>query len=133
MSVIDTLITDRTQGAYYNASDLNRVGEAADYLQDRLRLVGITASGTVKTDWTTADIPTQGQMEAYLAAVAAIRERVRAYRPGANLPASMQKLDFNEANQIESLLRAAEDVVTKVILSYRGYSGRLRAGGNGLP
>lgn len=153
MSVIDTLITDRTaedvtallallsagtnppedHKGSYNASDLNRVGEAVAYLQDRLRLVGITASGTVKTDWTTADIPTQGQMEAYLAAVAAIRERVRAYRPGANLPASMQKLDFNGSNQIESLLSAAEDVVTKVILSYRGFSGRLRAGGNGLP
>ena len=37
------------------------------------------------------------------------------------------------ANQIEALLSAAEDVVTKVMLSYRGYSGRLQAGGGVLP
>ena len=72
-------------------------------------------------------------MAAYLGAVSAIREKVREYRPGAALPESMRNLEFNEANQIEALLSAAEDVVTKVMLSYRGYSGRLRAGGGVLP
>lgn len=153
MSVIDTLITDRTaedvaallalladgtnppedhKGAY-NASDLNRVGEAVNYLQDRLSLIGITASGGLRTDWTAADIPTQGQMEDYLAAVAAIRGKILEYRPGSELPESVRRLDYNGANQIELLLSAAEDTVTKVMLSYRGYSGRMRAGVNCLP
>lgn len=133
MSVIDTLITDRTEGAYYNASDLNRVGTAVLYLQSRLASVGMTSSGTVRTDWTAADIPTQGEMEDYLAAVAAIREKIREYRPGAELPESIRHLDYNGANRIESLLSAAEEVVRNVQLSYRGYSGRLTTGVNCLP
>lgn len=153
MSVIDTLITDRSaedvaellellkagelptgdhKGAY-NASDLNRVGEAVLYLQSRLEAVGMTAAGTIRTDWTAADIPTQGQMEDYLAAVAAIRGKILEYRTGSELPESVRRLDYNGANQIEFLLRAAEDTVTKVMLSYRGYSGRLVSGVNCLP
>lgn len=151
-TIIDTLITDRSQAdvdellallaagenpadhkGAYNASDLNRVGTAVLYLQSRLASVGMTAAGTVRTDWTAADIPTQGEMEDYLAAVAAIREKIREYRTGAELPESIRRLDFNGANQIESLLRAAEDTVTKVMLSYRGYSGRLVSGVNCLP
>lgn len=151
-TIIDTLITDRSQAdvdellallaagenpadhkGAYNASDLNRAGAAVLYLQDRMALIGMAATGTVRTDWTAADIPTQGQMEDYLAAVAAIREKIREYRPGSELPESVRRLDYNGANQIESLLRAAEDTVTKVMLSYRGYSGRLRAGVNCLP
>lgn len=151
-TIIDTLITDRSKAdvdellallaagenpadhkGAYNASDLNRVGTAVLYLQDRMALIGMTAAGTIRTDWTAADIPTQGQMEDYLAAVAAIRGKILEYRPGSELPESVRRLDYNGANQIESLLKAAEDTVTKVMLSYRGYSGRLTAGVNCLP
>lgn len=134
MSVIDELITDRGEGSFYNASDLNRVGEAVEYLTQRLPLVGIRCkAASLRTDWTAADLPSVGQMEEYLTAVADIREAIRDYQPDAALPGSMRFLDFNEANQIESLLKAAEDVVTKVMLSYRGYSGRLVSGVNALP
>ncbi len=156
-TVIDTLITDRTREdvdellallaaeinpagdhkGSYNASDLNRVGEAVEYLAQRLPLVGIRCkAASLRTDWMggdNPDIPTEDQMAEYLSAVAGIREAIRDYRPDAALPDSMRFLDFNEANQIESLLRAAEDVVTKVMLSYRGYSGRLVSGVNCLP
>ena len=154
MSVIDTLITDRSaedvaellellkagelppeehKGAY-NAFDLNRVGEAVAYVRGRLAGIGIRADGEeLRADWTAADIPCQSEMAAYLGAVAAIREKVREYRPGAALPESMRNLSFNEANDIESLLRTAEETVRNVALSYRGYSGRLRAGGGVLP
>lgn len=153
MSVIDTLITDRTQAdvdelrallaagddppadhkGAYNASDLNRVGAAVSYLQGRLSLIGITTPGGLRTDWTAADIPTAGEMDRYLASVAAIQAKLRDYRPDEDLPGAMRQLDFNGANRIESLLSAAEEVVRNVQLSYRGYSGRLRAGVNCLP
>lgn len=153
MSVIDTLITDRTQedvdallallaagtnpaadhkGAY-NASDLNRVGEAVNYLVGRLATVGISVRAEVRADWTAADIPRQGDMEAYLSAVAGIRDKVRAYRPDARLPSSMARLDYAGANAIEDLLASAELVVTRIMLSFRGYSGRLVSGVNCLP
>lgn len=152
MSVIDTLITDRTQADVealkallasgrnpadhkggYNASDLNRVGEAVNYLWERLLQIGIRTPGGLRTDWTAAEIPTTGEMERYLARTAAVRDAVTEYRPQETLPETMRKLDHVGANQIESLLMAAEDVVRNVQLSYRGYSGRLRAGVNCLP
>ena len=97
------------------------------------QVVTVKPEARMRTDWTAADIPRQSEMAAYLGAVEAIREKVREYRPDAALPESMRNLGFNEANQIEALLSAAEDVVTKVMLSYRGYSGRLQAGGGVLP
>ena len=46
MSIIDTLITDRTRGDYYNITDLNRVGQAMRYVEmcirDRFREAGDT-------------------------------------------------------------------------------------------
>mgnify|MGYP003240675422 CR=1 FL=1 len=42
MSIIDTLVTDRT-GGYYNAADLNRVGAALRYVADRLAAAGYPA------------------------------------------------------------------------------------------
>ena len=40
MSIIDTLITNRTRGDYYNITDLNRVGQAMRYVAARLRACG---------------------------------------------------------------------------------------------
>ena len=155
MSVIDTLITDRSaedvaelmalleagdlpsgnhKGAY-NASDLNRVGSAVAYLRTRLAGIGIHATGeNLRTNWTAADIPTQSEMDVYLSVVAKMREDILEYRPEENsLPESMRNLDYKAANEIESLLKTVEDVVRKIILSYRGYSGRLTSGVNALP
>ena len=59
MSIMDTLITDRTQAdvdarnekGTYNASDLNRVGAAMNYVADRLRAAGYDPHISPKTDW----------------------------------------------------------------------------------
>ena len=37
MNILDTLITDRIDGATYNWSDFNRVAEAMQYVAARLR------------------------------------------------------------------------------------------------
>ena len=152
MSVIDTLITDRTQedvdalkrlladginpadhkGAY-NASDLNRVGMAVNYLVPLLDSIGIHVGINCKTDWTVSDIPRQGEMEYYLYSVQTIRGKIIDYRLDENLPESMRFLNFLGANEIEKILAECDIVVMRVILSYRGYSGRLRAGVNILP
>ena len=46
MTIIDALVTDRTAGAYYNASDLNRVGEAMQYVAGLLNGYGYAVSVT---------------------------------------------------------------------------------------
>ena len=39
---ISTLVTDRGAGTYYNASDLNRVGAAVQYVAERFAAQGYT-------------------------------------------------------------------------------------------
>lgn len=86
-----------------------------------------------KKDWTAADIPTISEMESYLSRVLLFRERLKSYRPDVTLPKSMRMLDFAGANQIEELLISAERIITNILLSYRGYSGRQISGVNCLP
>ena len=58
--IIDELITNRTAGAKYNASDLNRVTEAYTYLRDLLAQYGYTVDGfmdVVADSVSTAKLP----------------------------------------------------------------------------
>ena len=55
MSIIDTLITDRTRSDYYNITDLNRVGQAMRYVAARLRACGFDVVVTPRTDWVWTD------------------------------------------------------------------------------
>ena len=153
LSVIDTLITDRTaldvdelynllsqgqnpsaahKGAY-NASDLNRVGDAVSYLTQRLQNIGISVTTEPKTNWTGVDIPTQSQIEKYLDNIWSMWAAIMAYRPDIKLPEEMRFLDYSGANQIEELLKQTDLMVTRIELSYRQYSGRQISGVNCLP
>lgn len=153
LSVVDTLITDRTaadvdelynllsqeqnpptahRGAY-NASDLNRVGQAVSYLGERLGNIGIEVTLDSKTDWVGEDIPTQSQMKKYLDNIWAIWVSIMSYRPDTELPEEMRFLDYIGANQIEDLLKQTDLAVTRIELSFRGYSGALKSGVNCLP
>ena len=52
-----------TKKGFYNAADLNRVGEAEVDLAALCRELGHACAVSPKTDWTVADIPTQVQMQ----------------------------------------------------------------------
>lgn len=154
MSVMDTLITDRTQAdadradalnrkgwenltaaeqtewqsglkGAYNAADLNRVGQAVEFLRDYLNgvqaaldahraLYGVAADTifnttwgqlalTVKTDWTTGDIPTPEQLTVYLQNVNDVSAAITITR---HLPSGMDNLTVQGANEIERVLEA---------------------------
>ena len=61
-----SLITDRTRAdvenetdkGFYNASDLNRVGAAVEYIAGRFAALGYDCPVTVKKDWLTSGAPT---------------------------------------------------------------------------
>ncbi len=59
----------------YNASDLNRVGSALNYLRDRLTAAGYLSGEefTAKTDWSVKDVPTGADLTYYLKCVSVIR------------------------------------------------------------
>lgn len=146
MGIIDELITDRTladtekvkilnmrdfsaltveekteylsglKGAY-NASDLNRVGLAYEFIVNLLAEMGYSVPGyvTSKTDWVNTDIPTIQQCEQYINNVSAIRTRLDLIM---ELPEDMRFLTYEEANQIERLLVAAQDLLNRIMATY---------------
>lgn len=124
MSVIDTLITDRTQSdvsngtekGYYNTSDLNRVSEAMEYLVEQLWNNGYSVPGYVKGPvWSVEDIPTPDQMEQYLTSVSSIRAVVNVLKPTPNTPDSMENLTYEEANNIEQILLDVETMLNAIV------------------
>lgn len=126
MSIIDTLITDRTEGAWYGAADLNRVESAVQYLAEQLKAAPedlkahAAALGVAwdqlfyvpydpsaydpetKTDWTMTDLPTKTDMERYLSNVVALTGALEAAYP--ELPDTMRKIKWDGANAIERAL-----------------------------
>lgn len=130
--IIDTLITDRTQAdvsrvktlttkwlngtitnaektewlngmkGAYNYTDLNRVGEAVQYIAAVLNGSGRSVSVTGKDDWTMADIPTRAQESAFLADLTLLKANVSADVP--EVPTTLDNLDYETANLIEQIL-----------------------------
>lgn len=131
------LITDRTEEdvlrgtekGHYGYKDLNRVEKAVQELC-------VLASGldipqlTIKTDWgspgdfTQDTWPTESQMARYIGNVHFLCDRFAVQAP---LPANMQNLTVENANNIERALELVYNRIMGVLYSYK-YSGELYAG-----
>lgn len=153
MSVIETLIYDRTafdvnrmsvlaekikagtatsdevseyitspRGAY-SYTDMNRVGEAINYLVSEVRKAGIAISLTAKTDWKQTDIPTREQLQGYLDNVSVIRGVISVPATVPKVPTKIwasegqrDGLTYDKANAIEQIL-VDLDTLLKSMLS----------------
>lgn len=127
MTIIDTLVTDRTAGAYYNASDLNRVGEAMQYVAGLLNGYGYAVSVTGRTDWAAGDIPSKADMDAYLADLTALRGTVAVMSTTPDVPGSMSLLTWQKANDIEKILQDVDELITKMAAAWF-HCGEIYAG-----
>ena len=130
-----SLITDRTRTdvanqtdkGFYNASDLNRVGAAVEYIAGRFTALGYACPVTVKKDWLTSDAPTQRQMETYRQNIATLRGQIAVMQSTPEAPASMTGLNYVKANNIEQILLDLDALIDKLIKSWY-FSGELYAG-----
>ena len=130
-----SLITDRTRAdvenetdkGFYNASDLNRVGAAVEYIADRFTALGYACPVTVKKDWLTNDTPTQRQMETYRQNIATLRGQIVFMQSTPEAPASMAGLNYVKANNIEQILLDLDALIDKLTKSWC-FSGELYAG-----
>jgi hypothetical protein len=113
LSVIDSLITNRT-GGFYNASDLNRVAEAVEYVNNRLTAAGFNITVTAKRSWSAGDIPTVAQMTAYLADITKMRGAIAMLSTTPSVPSDMDNLTVEEANDIERILRDVDELITSM-------------------
>ena len=131
------LITDRTLGdvlsqnekGTYNASDLNRVGTAAE----ELRIIGIDAGypivGTFRTNYIKGEIPLAEEMEYYLSQVRKCRDSF--FDLGIPLPHTMDGLDYIGANNMERVFVEIEKSIQQMQKTKR-HCGSTRCGEGGL-
>ena len=129
------LVTDRTQAdvnagnakGTYNASDLNRVGAAMNYVADRLRSIGFIPYIDPKTDWLKTEWPTPQAMERYISDLAELRSKFEQAKYTPPVPPDMVDLTWQEANDIERILEDVDALITNIIAGWY-YSGELYAG-----
>lgn len=111
----------------YDASDLNRVGAAVEYVVDRLTEYGYHVPVSIKNDWKVGDIPTATQLETYLQNVKAVRSAIAVFPNTPDAPIDMNKLTYVEANNIEKILQDVDQLIAYMLLAYV-YSGEVYAG-----
>lgn len=111
----------------YNASDMNRVGEAVAYVAGRFNGFGYNIQVSPKTDWTVEDIPTASQMADYLSYVKALRNAVPVRNDTPAAPADMDGLTHQEANDIEQILLDVDALIFNIAAAWY-YSGDLFTG-----
>lgn len=159
-TIIDTLVTDRTQAdvervktlaakgfaamtaaeraewlagmkGAYNAADLNRVGTALNYLAGRLGpICGKIITWTAKTDWAVTDIATAAQAETYRQQIQDIRDAL-AYPAGTPDAPELARLTYTDANNIERILKLCEELIVNVAKSFR-HTGAAECAAGGL-
>lgn len=130
-----TLITDRTAEdvanktakGFYNASDLNRVGAAVQYVAERFTAQGYAVAVSPKTDWLASDIPTASELETYRQNIAALRGLIAVMKSTPETPETMRFLDYIKANDIERILLDLDTLLTNAALAWY-QSGELFAG-----
>lgn len=171
MSIIDTLIYDRTQedvdrvftlkhkilseglesltpeekeeymngmkGAY-NHTDMNRVGQAVEYIANRMttlpteldayRIEKGVADDPIyqvpydpssvhvspKTNWDIGNVPSQPLAEMYIEDLETLRKQLPLPEDAPNLPTSLDGLTFQTANDIEYLLYLIDKTLTEI-------------------
>ena len=135
MSIMDTLITNRTQAdvdarndkGTYNASDLNRVGAAVAYVAGRLLECGTSVDVSPKQDWSESDTPTASQLERYRSDVAALRAAMAAMPTTPQAPTTMENLTWGKANDLEKVLQDTDVLISNLKAAWF-FSGDLFSG-----
>lgn len=111
----------------YNASDLNRVGSAIRYINQRLLEAGYGKKLEIKTDWRETDNNYIGSLDYYLQAVRQLRSWFTTMENTPAVPDDMQNLTYIEANNIEKILMDLDFLITQMGKSFF-YSGEIASG-----
>lgn len=135
MSVIDTLIIDRTltdvlqrtAKGTYGAEDLNRVGEAVIYIAGRLRAAGYDVTVTARTDWAEGEWLTPSGASQLLVNLKMLQSQFAQKSSTPAVPADMEQLTYTEANDIEKILAAVDLLLTNIMAAWF-YSGEVYSG-----
>ena len=114
----------------YHSTDLNRVGEALNYLRNRLAETGYITypiDFIARTNWTITSIPTAEDLTYYLKCVSNIRGAMAQFETTPPAPTDTGALNIDEANNIEKILIDVETLINNM-LSARLYTADVYTG-----
>lgn len=120
-------VANKTAKGFYNASDLNRVGAAVQYVAERFTAQGYTVAVSPKTDWLASDIPTASELETYRQNIASLHGLIAVLKSTPETPETMRFLDYIKANDIEQILLDLDTLLTNAALAWY-QSGEIYAG-----
>lgn len=142
MSIIDTLITDRTQAdvdarnekGTYDASDLNRVGAAMNYVSERLEAAGYDPHISPKTGWKDDEWVDLAAQSVYLRDLSELRKQFTMMESTPEVPPRLlatgintnDGLTYTWANDIEKILEDIDRLLTNASQAWF-YSGDIYA------
>ena len=100
----------------YNVTDLNRVGNAFKYLQNRLSEAGYLQGYQLipKTDWKASDVPTVETFKKYIKSINSIRNALPMLPTTPSQIDDAGGIDFQDANNIEQILLDAEYMLNQM-------------------
>lgn len=121
------LLTKSTywKGAY-NASDINRVAEHLIYLSDRLSECGYNTTIDSDSEWGVNDYFTTFSFSVYLSDIEKIRSTLAVLPTTPETP-TLDKFDYNKANDIEKILLDVDFLITQTMNNWL-YSGEIASG-----
>lgn len=110
----------------YNATDLNRVESAVQYVAQRLTIAGLHPV-LETTLWDRKEFPVREEMERYLGNIRKLRSLLPMAADVPAAPEDMDRLTHEEANNIEKILLAVDAAITNISLAWL-YSSEVYAG-----
>lgn len=122
MTILDTLVTNRGPGASYGWRDMNRVGEAMEYIAARLRECGFHIPGEARTDFSRTDFPTPTVFDEYLGRLQMLHEAIALFVTSPPVPevgSAKDYMTYDEANDIERILLDIERMLRNMACAYR--------------
>lgn len=115
--VLANLVTNRGSVAYYNASDINRVGQAINCLAGEMSKMGYPVKGDMPIDWAMSDIYYDTDGEKLIQRLVDMKNQLNSVRMG-TIPASMDGMSYTDANNIERFLLVIDEILEQMKAAY---------------
>lgn len=117
-----------TEKAFYNATDLNRVESATDYIATLLNKYGyLKEKLTLKKDWNVLDFPVKSEMQRCLSNIYKLVDAFYLLKNSPTLPETMNDLDIVKANAVEKVLLDLNTLINNMEQNL-AYSGEIYSG-----
>lgn len=103
----------------YNAADLNRVGEAINYLVERMKSLAIYDDSIIpNTDWEIGEWVVQSKVTNLLSCLNKVRAKLDLPTDAPAVPATLDNLEYQTANDIERLLLMIDKRITQTTAAF---------------